>query len=83
MATYELKNPVAFSGHDPKANNLLDRIRNYITNPFAVSEEKRVYLQTLHELQALDDRDLADIGISRGDIHRIAREAAEMKCASV
>lgn len=32
--------------------------------------------QTGRELNALSDRELADIGISRGDIRRIARENA-------
>jgi uncharacterized protein YjiS (DUF1127 family) len=79
MATYELKNHTAFSGHELKANTLFDRLRSYFTNPFAVSEERRAYLDTLHELQVLTDRDLADIGISRGDIYRIAQEAADAK----
>jgi len=33
------------------------------------------YSRTFSELQNLSDRDLADLGISRGDIPRIAREA--------
>jgi uncharacterized protein YjiS (DUF1127 family) len=36
----------------------------------------RRYDQGLSELARLTDRELADIGISRGDIHRIARENA-------
>ena len=42
--------------------------------------EWRRYDQGLNELSGLTDRELADIGISRSDIHRIAwdnaREAA-------
>lgn len=34
------------------------------------------YKQTVRELGALDDRQLLDLGISRGDIHRIARDHA-------
>ncbi len=38
-----------------------------------------VYRQTLNELEALDSRSLADLGIKRGDIPTIAREyAAQM-----
>ena len=38
-----------------------------------------VYRKTLNELEALDNRSLADLGIKRGDIHTIAREyAAQM-----
>jgi uncharacterized protein YjiS (DUF1127 family) len=33
------------------------------------------YNRTVTELQALSNRELADLGISRGDIARIAREA--------
>ena len=33
------------------------------------------YTQTVNELNALSNRDLADLGIARGDIQRIAKEA--------
>lgn len=35
----------------------------------------RAYRSTLAELRALDDRSLADLGIHRSEIHRVAREA--------
>ncbi len=34
------------------------------------------YRQTVRELSALDDRELHDLGISRGDIQPLAREHA-------
>ena len=34
------------------------------------------YNAVLEELSALTDRELADIGIARGEFHRIARDAA-------
>ena len=37
---------------------------------------RRVYVQTLRELNALNDRELADLGISKFSIPEIAREAA-------
>jgi uncharacterized protein YjiS (DUF1127 family) len=37
---------------------------------------RRTYRQTLRELTAMSDRDLADIGISRSLIGQVAREAA-------
>ena len=37
---------------------------------------RKVYRTTLTELQALDNRDLADLGISRSMIRAIAYEAA-------
>ena len=36
----------------------------------------RVYRRTLEELEALTDRDLADLGISRHDVADVARAAA-------
>ena len=35
----------------------------------------RSYRRTVSELSALGDRELADLGIGRGDIARLAREA--------
>jgi len=37
---------------------------------------RRVYQQTRRELAALSDRELADIGLCRLDIHEIAHDAA-------
>lgn len=34
------------------------------------------YTRTLQELESLSTRELADLGISRNDIPRLAREAA-------
>lgn len=34
------------------------------------------YSRTVAELESLSNRDLADLGISRSDIHRLARESA-------
>jgi uncharacterized protein YjiS (DUF1127 family) len=39
-------------------------------------ERRRVYNQTLFELNNLTDRDLSDLGLSRGTIAEVAREAA-------
>ena len=38
----------------------------------------RTYLRVRNELEAYSERELNDIGISRGDITRIAREAASL-----
>lgn len=38
----------------------------------------QAYQQTVRELAALDNRSLNDLGISRGDIQRIARENARV-----
>ncbi|EYD70380.1 DUF1127 domain-containing protein [Limimaricola hongkongensis] len=42
----------------------------------AAIERNRVYRQTQRELGQLSDRDLADLGIARGMINTIARDAA-------
>ncbi len=42
----------------------------------AARKARAVYLQTLEELSALTDRDLADLGIARISIEDVAREAA-------
>ncbi|HFD17002.1 MAG TPA: DUF1127 domain-containing protein [Rhodospirillales bacterium] len=39
-------------------------------------EEERRYRQTVRELMSLDERELDDIGISRGRIREIARDLA-------
>ncbi len=39
--------------------------------------QRAVYRRTVEELQALSDRDLADLGMHRSDIPRIARQALE------
>ncbi len=38
--------------------------------------QRRVYARTVAELNALSDRDLSDLGISRLGITEVAREAA-------
>ena len=42
-------------------------------------ERRRVYVRTVAELTNLCDRDLADLGLTRGNISDIAREAAYSK----
>ena len=43
----------------------LDRVREGY-------DARQAYLTTRRELSAMTDRDLADIGVRRGDIHEIA-----------
>lgn len=42
----------------------------------AASAKRAVFNKTYNELQALSDRDLADIGITRTDIADLARQEA-------
>ncbi len=39
---------------------------------------RRNYIRTIHELSICTDRDLADMGIARSDIRRLARESSAM-----
>jgi uncharacterized protein YjiS (DUF1127 family) len=48
-------------------NNLYDRYRRW-----------RRYRATVRELQMLSQHELNDLGINRGDISRLAREAARL-----
>jgi uncharacterized protein YjiS (DUF1127 family) len=49
----------------------------FLTHLLAAYRHWRRYNRSLHELEQLGDRELADIGISRGDIYRVAWEASE------
>lgn len=40
---------------------------------------RKSYNQTVFELSWCDDRELADMGIARWDIRRLAKEAADLK----
>ena len=49
----------------------------FLTHLVGVFRQWRRYNQSLRELNRLGDRELADIGISRGDIPRVALENSE------
>ena len=55
-------------------------LRDLIANPLAairlMAQRRRVYLQTVSELGALSDRDLADLGLHRSLIRAVAKDAA-------
>jgi uncharacterized protein YjiS (DUF1127 family) len=55
---------------------LRQRFADFIQRARAARKSRAVYLQTVEELSALTDRDLADLGIARISIEDIAREAA-------
>ena len=46
-----------------------------ITHLFAAIQRWLAYRETVRELSNLDDRELADLGISRCDIDAVARHA--------
>ena len=41
-----------------------------------MAQRRRVYVQTVAELEALSDRDLADLGLHRSMISAVAKDAA-------
>lgn len=43
----------------------------------------KCYRRTLNELNSLSDRDLADLGLHRADLHRVARESADLATAKM
>lgn len=55
---------------------LADRIAALFTVAREASARRAIHAQTLRELNALTDRELADLGLARGNIAAIAREAA-------
>jgi uncharacterized protein YjiS (DUF1127 family) len=56
-------------------------LRSALADFGAWRERQALYNRTVSELDALTDRDLADLGIPRADIRRIAREAARAASA--
>ena len=55
---------------------IFDRIATFAKEMAGFNAQYRVYRQTLRELGALSNRDLADLGLSRSMIADVARVAA-------
>lgn len=51
------------------------RIKTMMENFRRHRADQRAIRQTFNELSAMSDRDLADIGVTRGDIRHIATQA--------
>lgn len=82
MPASNVKGHPAFAGYDvPETDGALNGLRRFFANWSAWTDERRAYRQAVTELSALSDRNLADIGVSRVDIHAIARETAKAKRA--
>lgn len=60
----------------PAARPIRDRLAERFTGWRADFTRWREYRRTIDELQSLSDRDLADLGVHRGDIRRIAYESS-------
>lgn len=75
--------------HEPKAkqmtiaisrrgvdSGLMTRIADKLSGLRLMIARRRIYMQTVRELDALSARELSDLGILRGDIRRLAAEVA-------
>lgn len=56
--------------------SLIERIQNFRAVAADKAAKRKVYRTTVHELSALSNRDLADLGIHRSAIKSLALEAA-------
>ena len=66
----------AYGNSATASNTLRERLAARIDVFRAQTAQRRVYRQTVNELSALSNRDLADLGLSRSDIRGVAFEAA-------
>jgi uncharacterized protein YjiS (DUF1127 family) len=57
-------------------NGLAARFSTLLETIRLRNEKRKVYRQTFGELSSLSDRDLSDLGLSRGEIRRVAYQAA-------
>lgn len=64
------------SSHRVSAPGFLDLIGTAVASVKAALARRAIYVQTLNELNALTDRELADLDISRLNIRDIAATAA-------
>ncbi len=55
---------------------MMDRLNAWMETLGERRKRNVLYRRTLAELSSLTDRDLADLGVHRSEVHRIAHEAA-------
>ncbi|TLP55532.1 DUF1127 domain-containing protein [Parasedimentitalea maritima] len=76
---------IAISGNNARFPAILDylrsRFRHYLFVAQQANKRRSIYRATVHELNSLTNRNLADLGISRSHIRRLALEAAQLKVA--
>jgi uncharacterized protein YjiS (DUF1127 family) len=77
MATIGAKAGGAYAGSEAKnASNFAEQVRLLFSAFSNWRQKRKRYYNTVAELRALSDRDLADIGMVRRDIPAIARQSA-------
>ena len=57
-------------------SGLMTRIADKLSGLHLMIARRRIYMQTVRELDALSARELSDLGILRSDIRRLAAEVA-------
>jgi len=67
---------MAYSVSNMRATHIADRMRAALRNFGEEMVRRRVYRTTLMELNALSNRELADLGMNRSELRRVAYEAA-------
>ena len=73
--------PMAISSNNARLQAVLDDLRSgfkrFLLVAQQANERRRIYRATVWELNCLTNRDLADLGISRSHIRRLALEASQ------
>jgi uncharacterized protein YjiS (DUF1127 family) len=73
---FHTRDDAYFAGKSPAQADCERKSPAMFANLVRLIREWKRYNQSLSELSRLGDRELADIGISRSDIHRVAWNAA-------
>lgn len=58
-------------------NRVVAKVSTFVEEQRAERTKQRQIRATINELSALSNRDLADLGMSRSEIGRVARQAVE------
>lgn len=66
-----------FSDTNTQSAGLGARVSHIFANLVETLQRRKLARTTYAELAALSDRELADLGMVRADIRRVAREAAQ------
>ena len=71
---------VAYSAEEKRDLDFIGRALNWGAEVLEDAAARRIqytiFRNTFHELNALSDRELADLGLARSDIKRVAQDAA-------